>query len=49
MIIKLIKRWECGGSVGAGGLDLTQNHLKFEKRTKKEEKLVKNIFVRSVT
>ena len=32
-IIKIIKR----GSVGAGGLDLTKNHLKMKKKTKKEE------------
>ena len=32
--MKIIKR----GSVGAGGLDLTKNHLKMKKKTKKEEK-----------
>ena len=33
-IIKIIKRGECR----CRGLDLTQNHLKMEKKTKKEEK-----------
>ena len=27
-----------GGSVGAGGLDMTQNHLKMEIKTKKKIK-----------
>ena len=40
-IIKIIKR----GSVGAGGLDLTKNHLKMKKKTKKEEKKRKKKFV----
>ena len=31
--------------MGAGGLDLTQNHLKLEKKTKKEEKKVKKKIV----
>ena len=31
----------------AGGLDLTKNHLKLEKKTKKEEKKVKKNCARS--
>ena len=42
-IIKIIKR----GSVGTGGLDLTQNHLKLEKKTQKEEKKLKKKCARS--
>ena len=43
-IIKIIKK----GGVGAGGLDLTQNHLKLEKKTpKREEKKVKKKCARS--
>ena len=38
-IIKIIKRGECW----CKGLDLTQNHLKMEKKTKKEEKKRKKI------
>ena len=33
------------GGRGGGGLDLTQNHLKLEKRTKKKKKsILKNVF-----
>ena len=31
--------------MGAGGLDLTKNHLKMKKKTKKEEKKRKKKFV----
>ena len=37
-IIKIIKR---GGECRCRGVDLTQNHLKMEKKTKKEEKTEK--------
>ena len=35
--IKIIKNWG-GGGVWVQGLDLTQNHLKLEKKTLDEEK-----------
>ena len=40
-IIKIIKKGECR----CRGLDLTQNHLKMEKKTKKEEKKKEKKFV----
>ena len=33
--------------MGDRGLDLTQNHLKLEKKTKKKEKVKKKVWVRS--
>ena len=32
------QNYKKGGSVGAGGLDLTKNHLKMKKKTKKKKK-----------
>ena len=39
-IIKIIKRGECR----CRGLDLTQNHLKMEKKTKKKKKVRKKMW-----